>query len=69
MPQGPFSRIVIRRPNGAVEIIGRNGHVEPAAVSRMMAATQAGTVLAVRHEQMPADGGKVRPIAIHPLAK
>lgn len=67
MPQGPFTRIVIRRPNGAVDVIGRMGHVPVDAVGLMVAQMRAGTVVAVRHEQMPTEGGAVRTIAIHDL--
>jgi hypothetical protein len=44
----PVTRIVVRRPGGAVEVIGRHGHLDPAALVRNFSG---GTVLAVRHEQ------------------
>lgn len=67
MPQGPFTRIVIRRPSGAVEVIGRMGHVPVDAVGLMVGQMRAGSVVAVRHEQMPAEGGAVQTIAIHDM--
>jgi hypothetical protein len=69
MPQGPYSRIVIRRPSGAVEVLGRIGLVDIHATARQMATSGAGTVLAIRHEQMPAEGGEVRTVAIHAMAR
>ena len=65
MAKGPYSRIVIKRPNGRTEIIGRSGHLEPGKASRELAPF--GEVIAIRHEQ--ADG-TTRPatIAIHDLS-
>jgi len=68
MPQGPFSRIVIRRPNGKVDVIGRVGFVDPHPTSRALQDAGAGEVLAIRHEMMPM-AGKPQPVAIHALRK
>lgn len=64
MPQGPISRIVIRRPNGSTEIIGRVGHIDHNAAARIFAS--AGEVLTVRHEMMP-QKGDAQLVAIHNL--
>lgn len=64
MAKGPYSRIVIKRPNGRTEIIGRPGHLEPRRAARELESM--GTVLAVRHEK--AEGGhKPTTIAIHDM--
>ncbi len=34
MAKGPYSRIVIKRPNGETEIIGRPGHLDPTRAIR-----------------------------------
>lgn len=60
-----YSRIVIRRPGGAVEVIGRKGHLDPHAMARDMA--MHGEVLAVRHETMPAGAKRAQLVAIHKL--
>lgn len=62
MPQGPVTRIVIRRPSKKVEIIGRVGHHDPHRISRELSGM--GTVIAVRHEMMPVKG-KTQTVAIH----
>lgn len=67
MAQGPFTRIVIRRPDGNVEIIGRHGIHDPNETARAMTKSGAGQVLSVRHE-MHTEGTQ-RTLAIHPMRK
>ena len=62
MAQGPYSRIVIRRPNGKTEIIGRPGLLDPRRAAREL--EPMGVVLAVRHEKAEGNG-KPTTIAIH----
>jgi hypothetical protein len=62
MPQGPITRIVLRRPNGSTEIIGRVGHIDHNAAARTFATR--GQVVTVRHETMPQQGAS-RTVAIH----
>lgn len=61
--QGPYTRVVIRRPNGRTEVIGRSGHLDHHKASREF--SNRGEVVAVRHEM--ADSGRGRSVAIHPL--
>lgn len=63
MAQGPYSRIVIRRPDGRTEVITRRGTVDPNEVARAFAAH--GTVIAVRHEQRVGGDKKPSTLAIH----
>lgn len=65
MPHGPVSKIVIKRPNGRTEIIGRGGHIDLQFAARTFA--QFGEVVTVRHEmtQKKDDGGNSHLIAIH----
>jgi hypothetical protein len=44
------TRIVIRRPSGKVEIIGRHGQHDPHKMAKTFEQMGLGTVLAVRHE-------------------
>lgn len=66
MPQGPVSRIVLRRFDGRTEIIGRAGHIDPSRITAALKA--AGDVLVVRHEMMP-KSGKHETIAIHEMGR
>jgi hypothetical protein len=65
MPQGPVTRIVIRRPNGRVEVIGRVGHHDPHRLAREFSGV--GVVTVVRHELMPRVGEAGKVVAIHRL--
>jgi hypothetical protein len=71
MPQGPYTRIVLKRTNGRTDIIGRQGHLDPHAAARTFAAH--GKVTVVRHEMMPVGpqgkptGAKAQTVAIHHL--
>jgi hypothetical protein len=62
MATGPITRIVLRRSDGRVEIIGRAGHINPHAAARNFAAH--GKVVTVRHEMMGA-GVRTATVAIH----
>ena len=62
MAKGPYSRIVIRRPDGKTEIIGRPGLLDPRRAAREL--EPMGVVLAVRHEKAEGNG-KPATIAIH----
>lgn len=66
MPQGPVSRIIIKRPNGQTEVIGRTGHVDHNTAARQFASH--GEVVTVRHEMMPQHGA-ARTVAIHNLKR
>ena len=44
------TRIVVKRPNGKVEVIGRKGQHSPNDVARRFAEKGLGTVMTVRHE-------------------
>jgi hypothetical protein len=65
MAKGPYSRIVIKRPSGRTEIVGRHGLMDPARVAREFSAF--GQVVAVRHENSEG-GAKPTTLAIHDLA-
>lgn len=62
MPQGPVTKIVLRRPNGRTEIVTRIGHIDPKRAVDGLA--HVGNVVAVRHEMMP-KGGKHETVGIH----
>lgn len=66
MPEGPFTRIVIRRRSGQTDIIGRRGHIDVRQVREMFA--RHGEIIAVRHEMMPPKGAPYV-VAIHNLVK
>lgn len=66
MPQGPITRIVIRRPDGRTEILGRVGHVDPHKATRDFATH--GEVLVVRHEMMPI-AGRAQTLRIHEVKR
>ena len=63
MAQGPYGRIVIRRPDGRAEIITRRGTVDPNEVARSF--RHVGEVVAVRHEQRVGGSKKLTTLAIH----
>lgn len=63
MAQGPYSRIVIRRPDGQTEVITRRGTVDPGEVARSF--SHVGSVVAVRHEQRTGGAKKPSTLAIH----
>ena len=65
MAQGPYTRIIVQRPDGKVEVVGRPGMHDPHAVSRLFSEAGSGKVIAVRHESMPAGGGVHQTLAIH----
>jgi hypothetical protein len=67
MAQGPFTRIVVRRPDGKVEVIGRHGTHAPGDVARALTKAGAGEALSVRHEMH--SGGTQQTMAIHPMRK
>ena len=62
MHTGPITRIVVQRPDGKTEVVGRAGTLEPYRLAREFTPNN-GTVTAVRHEQ----GGKT--MAIFALEK
>ena len=66
MPQGPVTRIVLRRPNGRTEIIGRVGHVDHNTAAKIFSTR--GQVLTVRHEMMPQQGVPAT-VAIHNIKR
>lgn len=66
MPQGPFTRIVVRRPDGTIDVIGRKGSLDPNKTARTFNDAGHGEVLAVRHEMMPV-AGKPQTMQIHPM--
>jgi len=73
MSQRVYSRITIRRPDGTVEHVGRPGLIFPADAVTAFQKAGHGTVLTVRHVNMPAGGrtkaeaGTHRVIAVHPV--
>lgn len=44
------TRIVIRRPSGKIEVVGRHGQHDPHKMAKMFGSMGLGTVIAVRHE-------------------
>lgn len=64
MPYGPISKIVIKRPDGRTEIIGRGGHIDLRMATQTFA--KHGEVVTVRHEMNPRPGkGIPHVVAIH----
>lgn len=59
------TRIVITRPDGRTEVVGRPGHHDPHAMARAFEAH--GVVVAVRHEMVPDGGGASQTVAIHDM--
>jgi len=57
---GPFTRIVLKRADGRVEVLTRPGLQDPHAAARAIELRSGGKVTAVRHEH-PTNGT----IAIH----
>lgn len=51
MPQTSYTRLVIRRPSGATELIGRPGVMSLADAAAMVSAQGMGTLVSVRHGQ------------------
>lgn len=60
MALGPFTRIVLKRANGRVEVLSRPGLMDPHAAARALEMCSGGKVTVVRHEH-PTNGT----IAIH----
>jgi hypothetical protein len=65
MASGPYTRIMVKRPNGRTEVIGRPGVIAPGDAAAMVKDGAMGTVVAVRHEHM--QSGKRVMLAIHDL--
>lgn len=65
--QGPFTRIVLCRPNGRTEIVTRQGHIEPNAAARIFAVH--GKVVTVRHETPSVTGGRSRLVTAHNMKR
>lgn len=64
MPQGPYSRIVVERADGRIEVLSRPGIISPqdAAVSF---ARRGCKVTAVRHEHVAEGQKKPQTLGIH----
>lgn len=63
MALGPFTRIVLKRADGRVEVLTRPGLQDPNAAARALEMRSGGRVTAVRHEH-PVNGT----IAIHRMS-
>ena len=57
----PLTRVMIRRPNGKVETVTRHGTHDQHKMALLF--QPHGAVVSVRHEHMPAGGGKTKPVA------
>jgi hypothetical protein len=70
-----FTKVVIRRPNGRVEMIGRRGIHDPHTIARVLEESGAGVVTAVRHETKAVESrtkpghGKPQTLAIHDMRR
>jgi hypothetical protein len=60
-----WTRIVLERPDGRVEIVTRPGHLGPFAVAQQFAA--AGKVTAVRHLAVGSGSSEPATVAIHKM--
>ena len=65
MAQGPYSKIVIERPDGRTEVVCRRGAVDPNEAFRTFARSGAGKVTAVRHEHLSEGQRTPRTLAIY----
>lgn len=65
----PFTKIVIRTPQGRHQVVTRKGISDPNSIARLFGEMTGGIVVSVRHQHPRTGAQRPRIVAIHHMSK